>query len=300
MMQGHTRSWGRPPQLAVPIGAIAATDLANPVMRWMAWLEVERRYSANTLTAYRRDLWVFLAFLCTYLGRLPSVSDLQRLSGEDLRAYLVERTRRGLLPSSTARSLSALRGFFRYLARLGIVNNPIVKSIQNPRFPQTARKASSELEAIGVIKNTGDLGGTDWVSKRDTALFILLCGCRLRLGEALSLTRAEAIAAHGGYLIINGKPGKQRMVPVPLPVAYALDDYLAACPFKCDPLFLELRGRPLHPRIAQHRMEQLGRLIGLPSTATPHRLRASLATQVQHASGDLQARLTRGPGTSRK
>jgi len=154
----------------------------------MAWLEVERRYSANTLTAYRRDLWVFLAFLCTYLGRLPSVSDLQRLSGEDLRAYLVERTRRGLLPSSTARSLSALRGFFRYLARLGIVNNPIVKSIQNPRFPQTARKASSELEAIGVIKNTGDLGGTDWVSKRDTAHFILYVAiasglekrCRLR------------------------------------------------------------------------------------------------------------------------
>jgi integrase len=65
-----------------------------------------------------------------------------------------------------------------------------------------------------------------------------LCGYRLRLGEALSLTRAEAIAAHGGYLIINRKRGKQRMVPVPLPVAYALDDYLAACRFKGGPLFL--------------------------------------------------------------
>jgi integrase/recombinase XerC len=156
------------------------------------------------------------------------------------------------------------------------------------------------LEAIGVIKNTGDLGGTDWVSKRDTALFILLYGCGLRLGEALSLTRTEATAAHGNHLIINGKRGKQRMVPVLLPVAYALDDYLAACPFKHDPLFLELHGRPLHPRIAQHRMEQLGRLIGLPSTATLHRLRNSLATQLLRVSGDFQARLTRGPGSSRK
>jgi integrase/recombinase XerC len=294
MMPGHIRRWGRPPQLAVPVEAIAAADLADPVMRWMAWLEVERRCSPNTLAAYRRDLWVFLAFLCTYLGRLPSVGDLQRLGLEDLRAYLVERTRRGLLPSSTARSLSALRGFFRYLARHAIVNNPIVKGVQNPRLRQTVTTAPSESEAINAIKSTGDLRGADWISKRDTALLILLHGCGLRLEEALSLTRAEATLAQGGHLIINGKRGKQRIVPVLLPVTCALDDYLAACPFKHYLLFLGSHGQPLHPRIAQHRMAQLGRLIGLPSTAMPHRLRATLAMQLLRAGADLQTRLTRG------
>ena len=84
------------------------------------------------------------------------------------------------------------------------------------------------------------------------------------------------------------------MVPVLLPVAYALDDYLAACPFKHYLLFLGSHGQPLHPRIAQHRMAQLGRLIGLPSAAMPHRLRATLAMQLLRASGDLQTRLSRG------
>ena len=108
---------GRPPLPIVPIGAVAASDLAGPIARWLEWLKVERRSSVHTMSAYRIDLWAFLTFLAQHCGRLPSLTTFRALGSSDLRAYLAERQRRGLVPSSTARALSVIRNFFRFLAR---------------------------------------------------------------------------------------------------------------------------------------------------------------------------------------
>jgi integrase/recombinase XerC len=90
---------GRPPLPIVPVGAVAAPDLGGPITRWLAWLEIERRCSARTISSYRIDLWAFLTFLAQHLGRLPSLADLRALTSTDVRAYLVDRQRRGLAPS---------------------------------------------------------------------------------------------------------------------------------------------------------------------------------------------------------
>src|SRR3546814_6553104 len=90
------------------------------------------------------------------------------------------------------------------------------------------------------------------MGRRDRALFALLYGSGLRLGEALSLTAGELPA--GGTLTVTGKGSKQRQVPVLDPVAEAARDYAAACPFplpKDGPLFLGARGGPLNPAVAR-------------------------------------------------
>jgi len=102
---------GRPPLPIVPAGAVAAADLVRPITRWLAWLEVERRSSPHTMSCYRRDLWAFLTFLAQHCGALPSLATLRALGSPDLRAYLVGRNRRGLVPSSTARALSATQRY---------------------------------------------------------------------------------------------------------------------------------------------------------------------------------------------
>jgi integrase/recombinase XerC len=128
-----------------------------------------------------------------------------------------------------------------------------------------------------------------WIAKRDRALLPLFYGCGLRLAEALSLKRADVSAAQSGRLVITGKGNKDRMVPVLPVVAEALADYLAACPYRHDPLFLGSRGGPFHPRLVQQLMERLRLALGLPATATPHSLRHRFATHLLGAGGDLRA-----------
>jgi integrase/recombinase XerC len=266
-----------------------AGDLAQPIDAWLDWMRSERRAAPLSLEAYERDLFAFLTFIAEHKGGAPGLMDLQALDRRDLRAWLAYRAGRSLKATSTARALSVVRSFYRFLARRGLVENAAPLALRNPKLPRAVPKALSEAEAMDAIDGIGELGGAPWIVKRDAALLTLLYGCGLRLGEALALKRADAKAARAGRLVVTGKGSKQRVVPVLAIVAAAIDDYLAACPFKHDPLFLGARGGALHPRIVQDRLQRLRLLLGLPATATPHALRHSFATHLLAGGGDLRA-----------
>jgi integrase/recombinase XerC len=273
----------------VAIRLIAAADLLEQADAWRDWLAGERRASAHSLDAYERDLGAFFAFLTDHLGEAPSLASLEKLGRGDLRGWLAHRASEGLMASSTARALSSLRNFFRFLGRRGVVDNTVVLGLKNPKLAKSVPKALSQAEATDALAGIAELSEEPWVAKRDVALVTLLYGCGLRLGEALSLTRRDHVAARAGRLIVTGKGRKQRMVPVLPVVAAALDDYVAACPFRHDPLFLGVRGGPLNPRIVQGQLQKLRLMLGLPSTATPHALRHSFATHLLAGGGDLRA-----------
>ena len=288
--------WGRPPRPDVPPEAIAAPDLARQIRHWLAWLRDERRSSPHTLATYRGDLWAFLAFLARHKGVLPSLDTLRRLERTDLRAYLLDRGGRGLLASSTARAFAVERSFFRFLVRREVISAAPVLAMRTPKVPHGIPKALTEAEVMDAIEGTGKLHKVPWmatlrpwIAKRDRALLMLFYGCGLRLAEALSLKRADLTAAQSGRLVVTGKGEKDRMVPVPPIVADALAEYVAACPYRHDPLFLGTRGGPLHPRLVQQLMERLQLVLGLPETATPHSLRHSFATHLLGAGADLRA-----------
>jgi integrase/recombinase XerC len=267
----------------------AAGDLAAQIAAWLEWLQAERRASPHSLEAYRRDLAAFIGFLAEHRGEAPSLASLEQLDRGDLRAWLASRAAQGLMATSTARALSVLRGFFRFLARRGLVENAVVLGMRNPKAPKPVPKALTTAEATDALDGIGELSDEPWIAKRDTALLTLLYGCGLRLGEALSLARADLRAARAGHLTVTGKGRKQRRLPVLPIVAAALDDYAAACPYRHDPLFLGARGGPLNPRIVQDRLQRLRLLLGLPATATPHALRHSFATHLLAGGADLRA-----------
>ena len=268
---------------------LAAADLQEQIEAWRRWLAVEKRASTHSLAAYERDLAAFLAFLAEYQGGAASLAALKKLNRGDLRAWLTDRARRGLKASSTGRALSVLRGFFRFLARRKLVENAVVLALKNPKMPKAVPRALTQAEAADALENIGELSEEPWVAKRDTALLTVLYGCGLRLGEALSLRRRDQAAARSGRLTVTGKGRKQRVVPVLPIVAAAIDDYVAACPHRHDPLFLGVRGGPLNPRIVQDRLQRLRLLLGLPASATPHALRHSFATHLLAGGGDLRA-----------
>ncbi len=270
----------------------AQPDLLAVIEDWQGWLRDERRASPHTLEAYSRDLIDFFAFEAGHLGGPPALAELEALRPADVRAWLAARMGRGLERSSNARALSVVRNFFRWLQRQGLAENPAVIATRAPKVPQSVPKALSATEAGDAVEHVAALAAEDWVGKRDTAVLLLLYGCGLRIGEALSLTRAEAPAPGHDSLRVLGKGRKERIVPLLPVVVAAVQDYLAACPFALapdGPLFRGARGGPLRARILQQRMQALRRLFGLPESATPHALRHSFATHLLAGGGDLRA-----------
>lgn len=274
---------------AAPIVFTAAADLAAAVVEWRAWLAGEKRASPHTLDGYARDLAAFLAFLANHLGGQPDLAALAGLTPADIRSYLAFRGNDGLARSSLARAMSTLRGFFRFLDRRDLVHNPAITLVRMPRPPRPVPKALDADEALGTLATAGDLQEEPWLAARDVALFTLLYGCGLRLGEALALRRRDA--PRGDTLVVTGKGRKQRLVPVLPVVREAVEAYLRLDPHPPQPdrpLFVGVRGGPLNPGVVQRQMRRLRGPMGLPDTATPHALRHSFATHLLAGGGDLR------------
>ncbi|MGD9537377.1 MAG: tyrosine recombinase XerC [Alphaproteobacteria bacterium] len=283
---------------------IAGIELAGDaaliaaIESWHRWLDTERRASANTVAAYLRDLAGFLAFVMEYRGGVPTLGMLAAFDVADFRAYLAHRVRHGAAKTSNARRLSTLRGFFRHLERNGIAENAALAVLRGPKLPRVLPRPLSVDDARATVEAVGTLvdeRAPVWIAKRDTAVLLLLYGCGLRLGEALSLTRGTVERLAGGddvaSLTVRGKGSKERVVPVLPVVRAALADYLAACPHATganEPAFVGVRGGPLNPRQVQMLMGRLRGALGLPASATPHALRHSFATHLLAGGGDLR------------
>jgi integrase/recombinase XerC len=265
-------------------------EVAALAAAWLDWLAHEKRQAGATVKAYRTDLDGFLAFCALHLGEPPGLERLTGLRAADFRAWLAERHRQGLARTSTARALAALRSFYRYLDREHGRHNPALKALRTPRLPRRLPRPLSADQALQLL-DAAPGAGLDWLAKRDAAVLLLLYGAGLRIGEALALERTAVgrDPARLRRLLITGKGGKQRLVPLLPVIAVAIADYLAACPYEQTvPLFLGARGKRLQAPIVRRLMQDLRRRLGLPESATPHALRHSFATHLLAGGADLR------------
>jgi integrase/recombinase XerC len=268
-----------------------ATDdeLRRQIMLWQRELSSVRRLAANTLEAYGRDLDQFLSFLSTHTGGPVTLATFKELRGADIRAFMAQRRNESLGSRSLARVLSALKSFFRFLEREGIVTTEALNVIRTPKLPRSLPKALTILEARSTIATTAQVEERPWVAARDMAVLSLCYGAGLRIAEALAVTRGDL---EGQSLRVTGKGGKIRLVPLIDAVRRSIDTYLELCPFKLwpqEPLFRGIKGGVLSPRLVQLRVAQLRGALGLPPSATPHALRHSFATHLLGRGGDLRA-----------
>ena len=269
----------------------AEPELQRAIADWQTWLQSERRASPHTVAAYGSDLAQFLDFLTRHRGGTPGLGDLAALAPADFRAFLAARIFAQIKHSSTARALSVLRSFFRFLDRRGLVKNAALAAVRSPKLPKALPKALSIAEAEATLDLAPTLARAGWEGKRSLAVLTLLYGAGLRIGEALSLTRGAA-PLQPGTITVTGKGNKARMVPILPAVAAAIGDYLAACPHELTrdaPLFVGTRGKALGPRQVQKQMAMLRTMLGLDARATPHALRHSFATHLLGEGADLRA-----------
>ncbi len=256
---------------------------------FLAALGAERRCSPHTLQAYGGDLEGFLRFLTGHLGAEPDLAALGALQLADFRAWLAAEAARGASAATRSRRTSAIRSFFRHLARRHGVANTAVRLLQLPRRRRPLPRALTPAQATDVAADIGEVSDTAFVQARDTALFTLLYGCGLRIAEALALDVRDAGGADA--LRVRGKGDKERLVPVLPIVRERLAAWLRLHPDRRPdaPLFLGVRGKRLDPAIAQRSLRAYRRQTGLPEHATPHALRHSFATHLLAGGGDLRA-----------
>jgi len=266
------------------------TDLKAAVAQWLAALEHGKGRAPLTLAAYERDARQFLDHFEAHLGHSPCLGDLERLTVKAVRRFLASRRRAGVESRSLARSLSALRNFFTWLEREGILKNRAMARVTRPKVPHGVPKPLTASKAASVMEG-GMAADLDWIAARDTAVLLLLYGSGLRISEALALTYRNAPLPGRDVMHIEGKGGKERVVPV-LPVTQAaVARYVELCPYPLEPdgvLFFGAKGGALSPRIIQLTMERMRDALGLPATATPHALRHSFATHLLSAGADLR------------
>lgn len=264
-------------------------ELERLIALWQRDLGAVRRLAPKTLEAYGRDLGQFLTFLAGHTGGPVTLATLRDMRAADIRAFMAARREDSVTSRSLARALSAIKSFFRFLEREGVLATEALNVVRAPKQPRSLPKALTVAEAKAAIATTAEMEERPWVAARDMAVLSLCYGAGLRISEALSLTRADL---EGEVLRVTGKGNKTRMVPLIAPVRAAIEAYLKQCPFSLcpsQPLFRGVKGGVLSPRLIQLRVAQLRSALGLPPSATPHALRHSFATHLLGRGGDLRA-----------
>jgi len=272
-----------------PMGA--PTTASESAELFLAYLAQERRASPLTVAAYARDLRFFVSFLTEHLGAQPTTAHLAALRETDMRAWLAAEAACGRGNRTRARHLSAVRSFFRYLARRHDTDVTAARLLATPKIAPPLPKALAPAQARAIAEDIGAATDDTAMRARDTALFTLLYGCGLRIAEALSLNVANAPIA-GQPLRVTGKGARERLVPVLPAVAQAISAWLKLHPTRSDPaapLFVGMRGDRLNAGVAQRVLRNYRRMAGLPEHATPHALRHSFATHLLADGADLRS-----------
>jgi integrase/recombinase XerD len=261
-------------------------DLESPMRAHLEHLSVERGLSVNTLAAYRRDLARYRVFL-DKRGR-GSLGEVERA---DVGAFLA--SLRGGAASSAARTMSAVRGLHRFALAEGWVGVDVTDEVPPPRVPLRLPKALPLAEVEQLLVATGI---AEPLALRDRALLEFLYGTGARVSEAVALD-VDDVDREDRTVILDGKGGKQRLVPVGSYACRALEDYLVrlrpelarkAGSGNAGALFLNARGGRLTRQGAWTVLRAVAERAGLASRVSPHTLRHSFATHLLDGGADIR------------
>ena len=255
-------------------------------------LEVWRDHLANARRRSPHTVRAYLAAASRLIDHnaADSWSAVAGLQSGALRLYMAARRADGLGNVSAARELSAIKSFMAFAAMQAGVPDAAPPRMRGPRIKKGLPRPVTPDEAANLAEVVDDSAAIGWIGARDRAVLLLMYGAGLRIAEALSLTGADLPL--GETLLVTGKGGKQRVVPLIPAVCDAVADYVRQSPWpvdSSDPVFRGAKGGPLGQGMVQKAMARARIALGLPVSATPHALRHSFATHLLGAGADLRS-----------
>lgn len=274
-----------------------APPLETQMQGYLDHLTIERGVAANTLKSYRRDLRRY----SEHLG-MRGVDDLAKVTEDDVSEFLVALRRgnpdTGTLPLSAvsaARTLVAVRGLHRFAAAEGLAELDVSRAVKPPTPGRRLPKSLTIDEVLALLAGAGGDSASDGpLTLRNRALLELLYSTGARISEAVGLD-VDDLDTHDRSVLLRGKGGKQRLVPVGRPAVQALDAYLVrgrpdlARRGRGTPaIFLNSRGGRLSRQSAWQVLQDSAERAGITSGVSPHTLRHSFATHLLDGGADVR------------
>ncbi len=259
-------------------------DLAL-IDRFLDNLWVERGVSDNTLSAYGSDLRGLAESLTALSGR--RLRDARR---EDLLTYLAKRVQEGTRPRTTARMLSSLRRFYRYLLREGRIAEDPTALIEAPKLGRSLPKSLTESDVEALLAAPAF---EEALGLRDRAMLELLYACGLRVSELVGLKLGE-VSLNQGVVRIFGKGGKERLVPMGEESLEWLERYLRhgrlelLGEHRSEAMFVTRRGDAMTRQAFWYLIKRYALVAGIDKPLSPHTLRHAFATHLLNHGADLR------------
>lgn len=257
-------------------------------------LTYERNIAVNTVIAYREDLDSFVSFLLgDYFTIARDALDWERVDHLAIRSYLAHLGRRKLSRSSMARHLSALRSFFKFLMREGIVTKNVARGVATPKREKHLPAVMQTAE-IALLLEQPDLERP--LGIRDRAWLELLYASGLRISELVGID-LDDLQLRSRLVKVRGKGSRERIVPFGRKAEDAVREYLRvrqelvreAVHDEEQPLFVNYRGTRISARSVRRLFDDYVRDASLRHGISPHAMRHSFATHLLNAGADLRS-----------
>lgn len=264
--------------------------MTSEIADFLNYLTYERNVSINTITAYRDDLDSFTAFLCNdYFTLAMEDVELTRVDHLTIRAYLGHLGRRKLSRSSMARHLSALRTFFKFLMREGVVEMNPARGVATPKREKHLPSVMQTSD-IALLLEQPDLSLP--LGVRDRAWLELLYASGLRISELVGI-ELDDIELRARLVKVRGKGSKERIVPFGSKAEEAIRTYLAVrselvTDADEQALFVNYRGARITTRSVRRLFDGYLRKGAMRGGISPHTMRHSFATHLLNAGADLR------------
>jgi integrase/recombinase XerD len=280
----------KPPTPALPAAPGADARFESLVLDFLAYLELERGLSRNTLGAYRTDLLQYGEYLSTH--RLDALAARPADVADFLAELATGAAERPAVSSSTIhRKAACLRSFYKHLRRDELIGDDPTAALSAPR---RSKKLPHVLNYAEVQKLLAAPQGSEPTALRDRALLEVMYACGLRASETIGLELGD-VDVREGFLRARGKGSKERLVPLGRQAILAINSYLRGGRPKLvgdrheAKLFVNFRGGPLTRQGLYKIVQRHARDVGLAGKMSPHTLRHSFATHLLQNGCDLRA-----------
>ena len=270
-------------------------SLEKFVDSYLRHLTIERGMAKNTVLAYRRDLALYLSFL--EQREIKDIKEVTELNVQDYAQYLV--VTKGMVSTSVARMLAAVRGFHKFLLLENLVNKDVAATVKPPKSPKRLPKAISVAEVEALLKASGpepddvSMMASDPVKVRDRAILELLYATGARVSELVNMDVDDLVDPE--IVRLFGKGSKERLVPVGRYAQAALQSYLVRIRptlvllSKGTPaLFLNQRGTRLSRQSVWQIISDAATAAKIEREVSPHTLRHSFATHLLEGGADVR------------
>jgi len=260
---------------------------AYPIIQpFLDYLKFEKRFSRHTVTSYETDLVSFFDYLITQYGMMP----IPEISHVFIRGWLASLKDSGLTAKSINRKVSALRSFFKYQLKLGIIVQTPMAKVISPKIEKRLPQFVADKDMATLLGHVAF--GEDWAGKTERLLIQLLYHTGMRLSELIHLKEGNVNAANHALKIL-GKGNKERVLPVNIELISTIQAYIqekrTVFAENREFVLCSAKGKQLAPRAVYSIVKKYLSLVTTIEKRSPHVLRHTFATHLTNNGADLNA-----------